>query len=214
MRRSILGGLALITSLTISGCGDGDPAALPPSSTPSGSASASATEQTPTLEASPAESGPTAVVDNVGDTYAEFTPTDGTVVGNEVVAVNAPADWPGEPTTSRIGSLLVGPDPRLSVSAFNTEVVTPRSLNELVASERQFGEYAPGVKRLDDVVVDGYLGYHLAGDNDFTVNFVDTIGFEGNGVEVTLRIGTPRELSRAERDDYLGSVMASFRFVS
>jgi hypothetical protein len=211
MRRPVLGGLALVLSVTLAGCGDDQPEADP---TPSTSSTTATPEEStsPTESSDPSEpsestdtSGPAA-----GDTYADATPTTGQQVDAGAGSIRAPADWPPSdlgPTSTVIG----GPSVEYAIEISDVRAIGNETTDSLVDSNLKVGSYGDDVQRLDDVVIAGQPAYHLAGPDEIFPSFVDEFSMVVDGQEYTIRVSTPKELPQAERDALVASVVASFQ---
>jgi hypothetical protein len=209
-QRAPVGALALALALTLTGCGDDQPAADPSPSTSSPAAtpeeSASPTESSdPSQPSEPTDTGGPAA----GDTYADVSPTTGQELVSGAGSIRAPADWPRAELDST-SNVIGGPSVEYAIELSDGGAIGNETADSLVDSNLKVGSYGDDVQRLDDVVIAGQPAYHLAGPDEIFPSFVDEFSMVIDGREYTMRVSTPQELPQAERDALVSSVVASF----
>lgn len=191
-------GCGAALALLLSGCGGGDGASADPTSSGSSSSSPSPSSS-PSTDPSPSASTPTVALAR------------GVLLKQPSASVNAPTGFVRAPAMVDFQSSAYSTGSTNDVVSLGQSPWGSSSVTDAAKLALKSSTYLVPPKRLEDVVLDGVVAYHLAGGPDhFTAG--DMYGAIYEGDLVTIEFDFSKQRSPAERRKLMASSLATFHW--
>lgn len=176
------------------------------SSTDSTSAGSDPDQSTPQASASPSVQAT-----QTEETTPTVPPATGETIKVKGMQANLPADWAKSSTSAIEASGYIRTNARSFLALFRFPQLLVESLDEQAKNNSTRSDWDFTLKRKDDVTVDGQVVSHLSGKVN-PGEYVDLFSTLLNKEQLELQFNFGNAESKAERDELVQSVLASWKF--